>query len=447
METDSTALTSQEKEGTSHAEDAALEQQTSGAELHPLELVAHEVSALRTSRATDCPNRNGTTTTPATMDFTMEFDIIASQVATYSDSAAEPRFSDAEVVAIVLLLARRPLDFTQVIARMIQSFRYFANLAADEIASPKLSSPLNARVHRAICAYGLPLTSTREAKGIRHYQISKTQAFIFLHRHVSRFSTADYDANRPTLLLALPPELRSKIWNHVLCFPESGLRIRYMPDTDHDGTPEITTITRTMDRPFRAADWDQAQYPWNHTSGNLLYAQPLETMLGLLSTHRLITEETTSIFFGANRFHFDNLNELDDFLRNVGPRRLQHLRHVSVFCRQMQLCFGKRLASRCEQLGLAPPVLTKLRDVTAGDSAASGPRTVELDLHLNETVLLLRAPRGAPAYGSPCNFPGIARLAHWSALKVIRLEGDCARTARLFVRPGRRVFANGAELP
>ncbi|KAK3113979.1 hypothetical protein LTR53_008153 [Teratosphaeriaceae sp. CCFEE 6253] len=258
METDSTALTSQEREVTPHAEDAALEQQTPGADLQPLD----------------------TPTTPTTMDFTTEFDIITSRVATYFDSAAEPHFSDAEVIAIVLLLARGPLDFAQIIARMIQSFRYFANVAAEEIAHPQLNDRLKARVCRAISSYDLPLTSTRDTKltgrrvinGKWHYELHKTQAFMLLHRHVSRFSTADYDANKPTLLFDLPPELRSNIWNHVLCFPESGLRMRYMPDTNHDGPPEITTITRIMDKPFRAYDWDRAQGQSIHTGGNLLYA-------------------------------------------------------------------------------------------------------------------------------------------------------------------------------
>ncbi|TKA73090.1 hypothetical protein B0A55_04829 [Friedmanniomyces simplex] len=205
--------------------------------------------------------------------------------------------------------------------------------------------------------------------------MQKLAGFAFLRHFIDESPAYNPVPERYSLLLNLPPELRLTIYEYVLRFPTSGIRMVLHPFTTrqaHGSNPSVTTMTRNMGEPIGAKDWDEWPVARSdpHARPYLLRAAPIHQILALLLVNR-------------------GMRELRDFLAHIHPLRLRYVRHVSLLYRNR--------------------IFDKLLNVT-------GLR--ELRLHINEEALAAMQRRDGTPRFKTARFPGLTSLADAENLEV-----------------------------
>ena len=123
-------------------------------------------------------------------------------------------------------------------------------------------------------------------------------------------------------LLRLPTEIRIMIWEMVLRYPPSGIRVL---GEDRNGRKTIAALDKDYSTPFISG----LHFPDRNSPVRFSYKQPLEHSLSLLSVNKQIFEESFASFYRINLFVFPSVTRLAHFLRNTPPSRRQHLTQLA----------------------------------------------------------------------------------------------------------------------
>jgi len=148
-------------------------------------------------------------------------------------SLEAPPFADAQIAAIILLLAEGPLSQEQLLFQITSTFAHFAPEAASASAyfHPKIRD--NSRLHRdhivkrfqeALRLYDLPLRVSQNPDNSEYILQSDTLGAFFLGLPTTLNRYNRY-TDAPFRFLDLPPELRNNVYEKLFRFPVSGIRI------------------------------------------------------------------------------------------------------------------------------------------------------------------------------------------------------------------------------
>lgn len=136
-------------------------------------------------------------------------------------------------------------------------------------------------------------------------------------------SAASSARTAPTYLLRLPAEMRNEIYKLVLQYAKSGIRIAdSKEDTNGPKKKYVFTQTRDIKSDARTSSWGyrSEDFAFSQHQSPLLRSYPLETAIALLLVNKQIRNEAGPIFYGANRFHFDNLYEFVGFTKTLNMK-------------------------------------------------------------------------------------------------------------------------------
>lgn len=117
----------------------------------------------------------------------------------------------------------------------------------------------------------------------------------------------------------LPSELRASIYEMVLSFPRTGLRL--ILSEWRGGHTQLRSANRMLDPDV--PDPGQSVYSWSFR------VAPMCTLLALLSVDKAINHEALPYFYRINRFDLEDAEDVSFFLRRMGPERRCELRELS----------------------------------------------------------------------------------------------------------------------
>ncbi|KAK5679804.1 hypothetical protein LTS10_007752 [Elasticomyces elasticus] len=336
----------------------------------------------------------------------------------HSNSNEPPPFSDAEIIAIVLLLreddSRYPIPLSDIVARVPKTFNHFAQLSAQD--SSRQEQILIRRFGGAVRLFHLPVMDHhRNAEWC--WRLFPFEGYKFLRLHLPpTLGPVPYSPTAPSHFNDLPSEISILIWEHVLRYPDSGLRMvnRSYTDQDHGISRKVTFCQRAMKRQIKARAWGRhIKNQQNNSRARLVHAGSRMDVVAPLLVNKKSFSEAETIFYKINIFVCLSIDELEDFLDNLDGSRHQYLRHVSFVYRG--------------HVERAPQVFARL--MTTG--------VKEVTISVNEKALLaVMVDETGQEYAGPRDLPGMNALAGHARLAKVRLDGDCGRMMEM--------FANGA---
>jgi len=277
----------------------------------------------------------------------------------------------------------------------------------------------------ALRMYDLLLIVTKSKNIVKYSIASVTEGLFFLRKHVPSALTHPIAQSSKYLpLFKLPPELRSRIYELVFRFPNSGIRVNgqagRLKETHRASDQKLFIMSRDMEKPVGCREWQVATnntYPDRRLS---LHPYFMDEALALLLVSRQIHRETVGIFYSTNRFHSASIYDLENMLKALVPDRRNFLTHITF--RYDEIYHEKALRLF--------PAVAKLK----------GPK--KTGMHIDEA----RWSKGHPVQDE---WSGLSILADMKGVEVFEFEGDCGEVAASFkkkVGAGVTVNANGAVL-
>lgn len=218
---------------------------------------------------------------------------------------------------------------------------------------------------RAVNLLGAPSTNAPRAMITA---VPSTQPAVSAQNSTSAVTTSR--AIPPKVFMKLPPELRNRIYELVLVYPVSGINIMNENRNHHPGSSIKYIHTRTRDK-----DAHVPSYPWilqmNQYLNNRqqpeqvpgLRSYPFGTAVAILRVSPEIRVEASGIFYGCNRFHFDNLKELSTFLSTI-KNDAGHIRKVDFTYETQQRTHALKAIRELGKLELLEHLSMKLRETT-----------------------------------------------------------------------------------
>ncbi|KAK4901605.1 hypothetical protein LTR27_001377 [Elasticomyces elasticus] len=135
---------------------------------------------------------------------------------------------------MVLLLrednSRYPIPLSDIVARVAKTFNHFAQLSAQD--SSRQEQTLIRRFGEAVRLFHLPVMGH-----YRHeewcWRLFPFEGYKFLRLHLPpTLGPVPYSPTAPSHFNDLPSEISILIWEHVLRYPDSGLRMVNRSYTD-----------------------------------------------------------------------------------------------------------------------------------------------------------------------------------------------------------------------
>ncbi|KAF2765438.1 hypothetical protein EJ03DRAFT_208827 [Teratosphaeria nubilosa] len=335
-------------------------------------------------------------------------DQIRTIMSPHADAATPPPFSDAFIVAFMLVLYGQ-LTFEHLIARIMSSFYYFCLYTA--ISS---NGDLAQRVRKVLLGLDFPVQiiepsdKTGNWQMMREYKLSAKHATIFLRHllesHGYRCLPADAPvANQKANLMSLPTELRLLIYSFIFAdLPASGLNVYTYYDT-----MEFHAMTREPDEKVRFGTWLTHPDRFNPFRLSPYIFASFQEYVNLFLVRKQIYEESFPTF--CSMLHFvckDNkdLRKLLDLMPSAWAPKLK----------KFTLSYGSDGRYRIL------PLL--MQELVAKCSALQ-----ELTLFVEEEQWNERKGRQdkviRKAY-TPATIPGLDNLLRAPKLKYLAIEGD-----------------------
>lgn len=259
-----------------------------------------------------------------------------------SENIVDPPPFPPEVLAVMALaLHDKPLRIQHIWSWTQQTFAHFRHLP------PALYTGVwgERGLRGVLCDYDVPVRYKRVDDGKwfgegEAWEIGADEAALFLRgKGVLQGDARDVREEASFHFLALPPEIKNRIYAMVFAFPPSGVQI---DRHDTDSQPGVCyTATRDFHEPFDFKPWvecsddfigdELSEDHWNHSSPTqLLNAGRLSDRLALLATNRQIRDEALYIFASINSFHFTTAAHMLKVLQRMSLAQRHQIHHLTL---------------------------------------------------------------------------------------------------------------------
>ena len=239
-----------------------------------------------------------------------------------------PSFSYRELIAMCLALHDEPMEPREIMAwitRTFTEYRFYAfgyfwsklSGAYDDDGEEVAATVFMEAFMRIFRKYDFPVkrTGEKEADDMTemcfHMSPSNVRRVLRLHPYA--------DAPGSFRILDLPVELRTKIYDMVLCYPQAGVA----PSITLFNSPTVsyTVVTRNSVSQSRFKSW-------NMRKGCRSLDLSTNT-LSLLMVNKQIHKEALPCFYSLNTFYLGSLSHSLRALRVLPLVRCQYLRHLA----------------------------------------------------------------------------------------------------------------------
>lgn len=290
----------------------------------------------------------------------------------YMNSEVRPPLSFNDLVVISLMRCGGTGGIAKMVYEIITMFPYWrrhvARLPVRHSLPHIADMSLKAGLDEALHDYDTPITGIEHPRcslmGVRTssytlyaprfnlglpfsaqtYRVHANDALVYLRKGLSSNMLAR-DFRRA--FEAWPSELRNKVYELLLCFPESGLQIapvpRWTPTLDRPPNQEkfVWLNTRDMTESLPASQWEPGGLRWGNLGRSRFQRSPFQTSRALKYFSLAITtaifhlskkiyDEAKKVFYGQNRFHCNSLAELQDFLATTHCNLLHWIPELTI---------------------------------------------------------------------------------------------------------------------
>ena len=341
-------------------------------------------------------------------------------IAPYKNGYTMPPFSFPELLVIAVVLNKWRKSKKGIHHWILQNFGYYrelalinqSNLGKHNDPNRKLAMRLSEDINEAFMDFEAPLFRQQQEDihaddkllypessidAGRWVVQSPAAAKHFLRRHLVTAPAR----SRACRFMALPTELRLRIYEYALLFPKSGVQIqdRYTrPKTllafskDYDKAATRVLASGQMSRGVRSQDYCLPR----RLNGPLISSH-----LALFSVNKEIYQEAMPVFFGDNLFVCKSTRDLHDLLFGTTEERRNHIRYIAFSI--IHDC--KHYAAKTFKL------------------LATLPRLRHLDIWINEDSFKTdkKGLAGLPGFV----LPGFPALRSMRGLEAVRFHGEC----------------------
>ncbi|KAK5127418.1 hypothetical protein LTR85_006757 [Meristemomyces frigidus] len=183
---------------------------------------------------------------------------IEALMAPYRDNSQAPPFTDAEIIAMILLFVGTPLTFTMLLARISSRFLFFSMLAAQDAIAGRQN--LVERFADASRQYDLPVIHRNGT-----YRMDENEGLFFLRKWYDSLPCSlvrNHNlTSQPFRFFDLPRELRNVIHDMVFGFPRSGISIDVASRAHRNSSKHRATVmTRHLTNQCGYDAWDTAEH-------------------------------------------------------------------------------------------------------------------------------------------------------------------------------------------
>ncbi|GIZ47313.1 hypothetical protein CKM354_001040800 [Cercospora kikuchii] len=319
-------------------------------------------------------------------------------------SEDKPPYTTSELIVMMLVMQDlRPQTMQSIHYNILRSFGYFADEAllmfAGEVQEERskyhrmahgtttlesdYDGPFEHSIHglyETVREFDIPLTCNRLLDNGRtltdfeaEFTISAEAARVCLRDILEPERDGTFD------FMALPPELREKIYKMLLVYPKPGLIIDSQVLCDWEGQLGV-----------QSRDDAEAELPaagGSHTLPTINFdVKGLAETLDILKVSKQIRHEALPVFYGRNTFQFGSLKHLNDTLRTMGNEAIKQIGDLRVvlekhkFINDLHALEGlDRLLSELspKSLVLIAPLDTWFWYKCCGDSSENRPATTQ----------------------------------------------------------------------
>ncbi|KAK5138280.1 hypothetical protein LTR08_003341 [Meristemomyces frigidus] len=340
---------------------------------------------------------------------------ISTAVRPWAKSKRRPSFTTEELVVMALAWTDAPMTKLDIANWIMDRFPYYVQLARREFLKPTHHQPNHGRqvscsrstksgcccphrIREVMSQFEVPVgrIEMEGGKGDNDDEkalwiTSGSEARIFLQA-----AMRDKDATRHFPFTRLPAELRVRIYELVLGFPCTGIRV----DIERPRFGSVRSQLYVTSRSYEA-NTDEGSEHKPHD----LKCRSSAKILALLQANKQIYQEALPVFYSINTFDIASTTHLSRFLAIMPPSCLKHLGHI-------------RFTYLPSDAPGAASAFRRLKTIE---------HLRELDIDIDEAAWLDHtAPRKRmQVYPDLKKLPGFATLRSIRGLKRVSFHGDC----------------------
>ncbi|CAK1366331.1 unnamed protein product [Cercospora beticola] len=242
------------------------------------------------------------------------------------DTDSEPPFTTGQLIVFAFVMSNKEkMTRNEVHRWILRTFQYYRDIAIDEYTQaaaefhedgePAGFDDSPGDFFDAMRSFDLPLVKrTYHSYNGADLQISFSAARAYLCQCLEPPREGTFK------FMALPAELREKVYKMLLVYPEPGLS----RTSDYPFPRQLLHPSERL-VPDPTSLEEKEQY-----RESVLLLPPMHEALSVLRVSKQICHEALPVFYGLNKFHFGCLPTLYHGLRNRGEDVLKQIRYLHI---------------------------------------------------------------------------------------------------------------------